>query len=305
MENEDIKLQQWIPRLNPTWKLLRSWKLKGGISAQVIGLEIAQADEQILKLVARIHGDVDIEHNPTVASDEFNLLQVLGSQGVSVPKPYVVDDSCLFFDRSALLIEYMEGQTEFAPTDRNDYIEQMASALSKLHQIDCTKVDVSFLPRQIDHDRKLRNIALLNRISIECKTDIHEKILAFFQMPSKNPAAILHGDFWPGNLVWKDGRLVAMIDWEDAALGDPLADLANGRLEMLFHYGAETMEQFTKQYVAKMPGLDRSHLAYWDLYAAVRLAGFSEWGLDIQTVDTMSERHKVFVQQAISQIIRI
>ncbi|WP_193726859.1 phosphotransferase family protein [Paenibacillus guangzhouensis] len=299
-----MNLRQWIRRLNPTWKLLRSWKLKGGISAQVIGLEIAQADEQNLKLVARVHGDADIEHNPSVASDEFNLLQVLRSQGVLVPKPYVVDHSRSLFDRPALLIEYIEGQTEFAPTDMNDYIKQMASAISKLHHIDCTKVDVSFLPRQIDHDRKLRNIAILKKIHIEGDAVIHEKILAFLHTPSKNRAAILHGDFWPGNLMWKDGQLVAMIDWEDAAFGDPLSDLANGRLEMLFYYGVEAMEQFTNQYVALMPRLDLSHLAFWDIYAAVRLAGFAEWGLDVQIVDRMRERHNGFVQQAVSLIKR-
>ncbi len=34
-------------------------------------------------------------------------------------------------------------------------------------------------------------------------------------------------------MLWKDGQLVAVIDWEDAPLGDPLADVANSRLESL------------------------------------------------------------------------
>jgi aminoglycoside phosphotransferase (APT) family kinase protein len=38
---------------------------------------------------------------------------------------------------------------------------------------------------------------------------------------------LLHGDFWPGNALWRDGALVAILDWEDAAIGDPLADVAN------------------------------------------------------------------------------
>jgi aminoglycoside phosphotransferase (APT) family kinase protein len=36
--------------------------------------------------------------------------------------------------------------------------------------------------------------------------------------------SLLHGDYWPDNTLWRDGRLVCVIDWEDAALGDPLAD---------------------------------------------------------------------------------
>jgi aminoglycoside phosphotransferase (APT) family kinase protein len=38
---------------------------------------------------------------------------------------------------------------------------------------------------------------------------------------------VLHGDYWPGNVLWRDGRLVGVIGWEEAAFGDPLADLAN------------------------------------------------------------------------------
>jgi aminoglycoside phosphotransferase (APT) family kinase protein len=34
-------------------------------------------------------------------------------------------------------------------------------------------------------------------------------------------------------VLWRDGRIVAVIDWEDAQVGDPLADLANTRLELL------------------------------------------------------------------------
>ena len=36
---------------------------------------------------------------------------------------------------------------------------------------------------------------------------------------------------------WCHNRIVAVIDWEDAALGDPLADVANARLEVLMHFG--------------------------------------------------------------------
>ena len=49
------------------------------------------------------------------------------------------------------------------------------------------------------------------------------------------------------------GRLVGVIDWEDAALGDPLADLANSRLEILWAFGDEAMERFTREYAVYAP----------------------------------------------------
>jgi hypothetical protein len=36
---------------------------------------------------------------------------------------------------------------------------------------------------------------------------------------------LVHGDYRVGNLVWRAGRIVAVLDWEGAGIGDPLEDL--------------------------------------------------------------------------------
>lgn len=47
--------------------------------------------------------------------------------------------------------------------------------------------------------------------------------------PSDFRPGIVHGDFHIGNVIYaEDGRLLAIVDWEMATLGDPLVDL--GRL---------------------------------------------------------------------------
>ena len=88
---------------------------------------------------------------------------------------------------------------------------------------------------------------------------------------SSNAPVLLHGDYWPGNWLWQNGRLAAIIDWEDAALGDPLRDLAQSRLELAWIHDAAAAAAFTRAYLARRP-LDTSALPYWDLCAALRLA---------------------------------
>ena len=68
-------------------KLLRTWELKGGISAQVTALEIELSSGQTKKMIVRQHGDMDLKHNSNVAANEFRLLQLLQSVGLSTPKP--------------------------------------------------------------------------------------------------------------------------------------------------------------------------------------------------------------------------
>jgi aminoglycoside phosphotransferase (APT) family kinase protein len=117
-------------------------------------------------------------------------------------------------------------------------------------------------------------------------------------LPPANLPGLLHGDYWPGNILWQDGRLAVVLDWEDAKRGDPLADLANTRLEILFSYGLEAMHIFTERYREIMP-LDYTNLPYWDLCAALRPAGrIAIWAGDAAREKVMRERHAVFVAQA-------
>ena len=44
--------------------------------------------------------------------------------------------------------------------------------------------------------------------------------------------AILHGDLRTGNYLVRDGRIVAMLDFEDAHVGDPVQDLAHCALRL-------------------------------------------------------------------------
>jgi aminoglycoside phosphotransferase (APT) family kinase protein len=45
--------------------------------------------------------------------------------------------------------------------------------------------------------------------------------------PHQGPGRIVHGDFGPHNCMFAaDGAVTAVLDWEIATLGDPLADFA-------------------------------------------------------------------------------
>jgi aminoglycoside phosphotransferase (APT) family kinase protein len=113
---------------------------------------------------------------------------------------------------------------------------------------------------------------------------------------------LLHGDFWPGNTLWRDGRLVAVVDWEDAAVGDPLADVANARLELAWSVGFDAMEEFTSAYAARAD-VDLARLPAWDIRADARLtARLSSWGLDPAEERRMLAARYRFVAQAFARL---
>jgi hypothetical protein len=69
-------------RIDPGGKMIRTWDLSGGASAQVTGFEIESGGGGRERLVLRRHGARDLAANPHVAEDEFRLLGVLGSAGI-------------------------------------------------------------------------------------------------------------------------------------------------------------------------------------------------------------------------------
>jgi aminoglycoside phosphotransferase (APT) family kinase protein len=303
IEAENTKqFEQLVHRLEPESRLLRVWPLKGGVSAQVTALEVTRPDGQQHKLLVRQHGEADRQTNPQIAANEFRLLQILTAAGIPAPKPYFLDQSGQIFVTPYIVIEYIEGTSEFAPLHLDDSILQLAAHLARIHRLDCSVVDLSFLPEQTAiAAKKLRErpTALDDSLDEGC---IRAALEAVWPWPSRNPAALLHGDFWPGNIVWQGGLLVAVIDWEDAALGDPLADLANSRLEILWAFGSDAMRRFTEAYQSLMP-IDYSHLAYWDLYAALQPASkLAAWGLDATTEGRMRAGHSLFVCQALEKL---
>jgi len=299
---EDNKFEKVVHKIDPQSKLLRTWELKGGISVRVTVLEIERPDGHTQKMVVRQHGDVDLKHNPNIAADEFKLLQLLQSVGVAAPLPYHLDQSGDIFSTPYLVIAYIEGKTEFAPSNVPDFILQLATQLYRIHHVDCSHLDVSFLPQQEKrYAEKLKERPTNVDESVD-EGHIRDVLESVWPLPQLNPSVLLHGDFWPGNIVWKDTQLAAVIDWEDAALGDPLADVANGRREILWAFGIDAMRSFTHQYQA-LTTIDFTHLPYWDLCAALRTASqIAEWATDDISKKTMREGHTWFITQAFEKL---
>lgn len=61
--------------------------------------------------------------------------------------------------------------------------------------------------------------------------------------PRTGPAAVVHGDTKLSNLMWRDGEMVAVLDWEMAINSEPLADLGYMLYSFESDYHAATRAQ--------------------------------------------------------------
>jgi aminoglycoside phosphotransferase (APT) family kinase protein len=138
---------------------------------------------------------------------------------------------------------------------------------------------------------------------------LRELLRPLWPPPEPERTALLHGDFWAGNLLWRNEKIVCVIDWEEASAGDPLTDVATTRLDLLWAFGPASMAAFTDHYLS-ITSLATDSLALWDLAAALRPAGvFSRWvadwvdfGRPDMQESTMRASHAWFLDQALSAL---
>ena len=79
-------------------------------------------------------------------------------------------------------------------------------------------------------ERQLRRFAGLWELNKTREIPAVERVGSWLaeNMPSSGPATIVHGDYRLGNTIFAaeaPARLAAVLDWEMATIGDPLADL--------------------------------------------------------------------------------
>ena len=290
-------LQRIIQAIFPHSKLINFKTLTGGISAQTIQLEITLPNSQTHKVVLRQHGEVDRQRNHNIARDEYRLLNVLVDAGLPVPKPIYVDDSNTITNIPYIVIEYVEHEPFDEISMTVQQVHQTAKALCNIHQVDLSAHDLSFLPDLMDELQ-----SRLTQPSAQKTKHIQEALIHALPRIQVNEPSLLHGDYWLGNILWRDGNLAVVIDWEDAMIGDPLSDLGKSRLEILWAGGVDAMNAYTDHYFAVMPHLDKSSLPFWDLYGALWLSDFTEWFDNVAKIRSMQERYDWFIDSAIRQL---
>lgn len=296
--NEQQRFERLTQAIRPGSRLVRTWRLEGGVSAQVTAIEVERPDGCAEKLVVRQHGKADLTRNPDAARDEFRLLTVLYAAGLPVPRPIFTDQFGNGDSAPCVVIEYVDGSTDIPSSAIPGAVDQMATFLANLHAVGPASHDLSFLATLDERiDRLLHRPA-----GIPNAIPMLAALAARWPLAHRNAPVLLHGDFWPGNVIWNDGQIAAVLDWEDAILGDPLFDVASCRLELFWGFGFGAMVSFTEQYAAHRT-LDFANLPFWELCAALGLmAKLSGWGLELEIEADMRAKLQDFASRALAQL---
>jgi aminoglycoside phosphotransferase (APT) family kinase protein len=170
---------------------------------------------------------------------EHSVLAALAPTDIPVPRPLLLAERGVI-GAPFYVMEHADGEVlrhrgQLARLDPDSALalgHELVDVLARLHRLDPAEVGLGdlgrpdgYLARQLSRwtrqlaSSKTRELPELARLADRLAVDV----------PASQRATIVHGDYRLDNVVVATGRghIVAVLDWEMATLGDPLADVAS------------------------------------------------------------------------------
>jgi aminoglycoside phosphotransferase (APT) family kinase protein len=240
---------------------------------------------------------------------EYRLLCALHPRGFPVPRPLALCDDPQIIGAVFYLMEEANGRAyangtlpEFEPEQRRRIYQQLVDTLADLHRIDPASAGLGDFGKPGNYFE--RQVARWSRQYRDSQTDDlpeMERLIAYLptSLPPQSRTSIVHGDYRIDNVLFDEtGQLTAVLDWELATLGDPIADFSYlamqwvmpadggaglGRID-LPPLGIPTLGDIVERYSARAGVPVAAKLDWYFAYNLFRLAGIVQ-GIKKRVID--------------------
>jgi aminoglycoside phosphotransferase (APT) family kinase protein len=229
---------------------------------------------------------------------EYRLLSALYPLQFPVPEPLALCGDPDIIGAIFYVMELAKGRPysdgalpDFDPATRHRMYEQLVDTLADLHTIDPVAADLGDFGKPGNYFE--RQVMRWTRQYRDSETDYipeMERLIAFLPetLPEQSRTAIVHGDYRIDNVVFDgDGTLTAVLDWELATLGDPLADFSYLAMQWVMPadggaglagldlrpLGIPTLDEVVKRYSERSGVPVVNKLDWYFAYNLFRLAG--------------------------------
>lgn len=169
---------------------------------------------------------------------EYRVLGALDGSGVPVPRVRARCGDDGVIGAAFYVMDHQPGRIfgdprlpGLEPAERAAIYDSMNAVLARLHRVDWRACGLADFGRPEGY--VARQIALWSRqydATPAGRTPVLDALRDWLvaQPPPAEAATLVHGDFRTGNLIIDEHepRVVAVLDWELATIGHPLADLA-------------------------------------------------------------------------------
>jgi aminoglycoside phosphotransferase (APT) family kinase protein len=144
------------------------------------------------------------------------------------------------------------------PAQRGRIADELIDALVELHGVDWQAAGLEGFGKPTGYlERQVRRFLGLWEHNRTRELPVVEEVASWLSanMPQSGPATIVHGDYRLGNTMYEErapARLTAILDWEMATIGDPLADV--GYMLMMWPQADDPPTALELQSLTRLPG---------------------------------------------------
>ena len=229
---------------------------------------------------------------------EYRLLSALHPLQFPVPEPLALCSDPDVIGAIFYVMELARGRPyangalpEFDAATRGHMYEQLIDTLADLHVIDPVAAELGDFGKPGNYFE--RQVARWTRQYRDSQTDFvpeMERLIAYLPqtLPEQSRTSIVHGDYRIDNVVFDgDGTLTAVLDWELATLGDPVADFSYLAMQWVMPadggaalngldlppLGIPSLEEIVERYSERSGVPVGARLDWYFAYNLFRLAG--------------------------------
>jgi len=287
--------------------VIRVRPLRGGLSAA--GVHMVQLEDAVggrRAVVVRRYGEHYLPSKPSASEREFKLLEVLARASFPAPRPLLVDAEGGPFGTPTVVMSRLPGRPVLAPRDLPGYLRQIAHTLADLHRLPTH--ELGFLRDQ--RERVARVLSTHPETDDALQLQIWKAAVAEWSRISQldEQRVLVHGDYWPGNLLWVRDRLVGVVDWEQPRLGDLAKDVATCRGDLWVLFGQAAADDFLGEY-ERAANSKVNDLRFWELFISTEaVREMPQWAVAYRvmrrpdlTTETAVPRIRAFAQAALDR----
>lgn len=260
-----------VERISPGGELISIAPLPGSYSNYTHLITARLTDGSTGKYVIRrykVFGDYDRGEK---AIREYRTLEHMAKAGVPVPHPLLLDETGDLLRSPGIVTGFVPGGQIDDPENPEEWARRLGSVLGRIHS-----VQVDDATRKILLDANAEVTWFIRSETVPEFMAAHPEGPRVWDLvrtwyPKKKPVAAgpVHVDYWAGNILWDGGEISAVVDWEEAAWGDPEIDAGYLRMVMALSGLGAVQDLFLTAYEAAL-GRPAQNLALWELAAAAR-----------------------------------
>ncbi len=166
---------------------------------------------------------------------EFKMIRLMEQQGIPVPHMLWVDPEGKWLERPFSVARWIDGEADLTKLATEPHLpamlDQYVEILARIHNLDPAAAGVDFLGNPTAETAALEQVDLFASSFDKQRLEDFPGISYMIRWLRKNaPVAprvsVIHGDFRLGNFMWDTSGIVAMLDWEQCHVGDPLEEIA-------------------------------------------------------------------------------